>query len=405
MEGNPGDTEEISIQVVFQGGGAKLVVLVAAAKVIFDEKTRLGLILSRISGTSAGAIAGCILATGKDPELFRKDILRLAPLYLPQIQKQIGWTRSFDVMRGVPLFDATLYREFLRELFISAGKVSHLKKLATPVLFHATNIKNGASKMFDGSREEDTIEEALFCSSALPYIFETFKGQPYVDGGLISNFPAYSLKQRGFEKDQIIGFSFPATNSYPYQAGLISYSKSLMFTTMDLSVARARGELPPENVYEFQTSIGTLDFDKALAHLRDDIEFENYKRQARSFLEEFVSRQKAKREIEVRTKDIEDESKRALEEEKIKHEQELETIYSSVRVYHDQVCSTSPFKILKKTIVNTCNALRSNDKKTLDFLSVTDVFIPTNKTVTGYGAMVMIGNKSADVEAIRPELL
>jgi predicted acylesterase/phospholipase RssA len=253
MEEHPEKDDRISIQVVFQGGGAKLVGLLAAAKVIFDQKDKLNLRISRVSGTSAGALAGCILATGKDPELFRKDILRLAPSYMPTIQKSVGLHRGLAIVLGKPLYNSKNYRKFLKELFEASAGVTHLRELPTAVLFHATNIKNGVPMDFDGSRNEDTVEEVLFRSSALPFIFETFKGQPYVDGGLISNFPAYNLgASPGFENDQIIGFSFPATGDYPFDEGFFSYSKSLMFTAMDVSIARARYELPPQNVARFK---------------------------------------------------------------------------------------------------------------------------------------------------------
>jgi NTE family protein len=216
MQHKPLEAEEIPIQIVFQGGGAKLVALLAASKVLFDERDNLGLKITRVTGTSAGAIAGCILATGIDPEIFRKDILRLGTSYLQRIERTLNWWSFIQLYRGIPLFDAEQYRLFLRELFESSAKMSHLRELHTPVLFHATNVRNGVTKSFDGKRNEDTIEEALFCSSALPYIFETFKGSPYVDGGLISNFPSHSLKEPGFESDEIVGFSFPASTNYPF---------------------------------------------------------------------------------------------------------------------------------------------------------------------------------------------
>jgi predicted acylesterase/phospholipase RssA len=54
-------------QFVFQGGGAKLGVLLAAAEAAYAQRTANNFTITRISGTSAGAIAACVLATGENP--------------------------------------------------------------------------------------------------------------------------------------------------------------------------------------------------------------------------------------------------------------------------------------------------------------------------------------------------
>jgi hypothetical protein len=177
-----------------------------------------------------------------------------------------------------------------------------------------------------------------------------------------------------------------------------------MFTAMDVSVARARQELPERNIYEIRTAVGTLEFGKALKQLKDDNEFDNYKRQVKAFLEEFVSSVRADREKDRRVKDVIDGAARAIEEEKIKHEREMNVTLRLIREYHDEVCSSSSFKVLEKTIINTCNALSKNDKRTMDFLATTDIFVPTNNNVVGYGTVVMIGNQAAEIAAMRPQV-
>jgi predicted acylesterase/phospholipase RssA len=52
----------VKIQLAIQGGGAKLVCLLAAMETIQDLQSKKRIIITHISGTSAGSIAGCLLA-------------------------------------------------------------------------------------------------------------------------------------------------------------------------------------------------------------------------------------------------------------------------------------------------------------------------------------------------------
>jgi predicted acylesterase/phospholipase RssA len=52
--------EPIPLQFVFQGGGAKLVPLLAAAHAVHDQADKLGYVIKRVSGASAGAIVAAI---------------------------------------------------------------------------------------------------------------------------------------------------------------------------------------------------------------------------------------------------------------------------------------------------------------------------------------------------------
>jgi hypothetical protein len=75
MSESPSTTK---MQFAFQGGGAKLGSLLVAAEAIYNQTKTLNYLISRVSGTSAGAIVACILATGEDPALFRERLINLA---------------------------------------------------------------------------------------------------------------------------------------------------------------------------------------------------------------------------------------------------------------------------------------------------------------------------------------
>ena len=108
---------------VFQGGGAKLVPLIAAAHAVSDLSRNKKVPVERVSGTSAGSIAATVLALDIDPVLFRQRLLELTPIYFPKIVRKISLLRSAPkVLRGVPLYDRSEYEDFLEKLFTLGGR-------------------------------------------------------------------------------------------------------------------------------------------------------------------------------------------------------------------------------------------------------------------------------------------
>ncbi len=61
----------IPIQLVIQGGGAKITHLVAALEAVQSLQREGVLRVTRIAGTSAGAIAGALFAAGVDMQRAR----------------------------------------------------------------------------------------------------------------------------------------------------------------------------------------------------------------------------------------------------------------------------------------------------------------------------------------------
>jgi predicted acylesterase/phospholipase RssA len=74
----------IKLQFAFQGGGARLAPLLAAAHGVYlavnsDNSKKAE--ITNISGTSAGAIAAAILASRKDPENFLHPLTIYRPIH------------------------------------------------------------------------------------------------------------------------------------------------------------------------------------------------------------------------------------------------------------------------------------------------------------------------------------
>jgi NTE family protein len=207
----------IPVQFVLQGGGAKLGTLVAVAEAIHRKSSNLGFRISQVAGTSAGAIVASMLATGRDPALFREKLKSLATTRLRKIAtKRTRFGTLWCAFNGYSIYNTEEYRAFLQELFTFPDKT--YKKLADldggcELFIHACDIRQRDSIVY--SRQSDKLlVDALFDSSALPYIFRTFKdkGAP-LDGGLLNNFPSVSLEKSDLSGD-VLGFLFRKRANY-----------------------------------------------------------------------------------------------------------------------------------------------------------------------------------------------
>jgi NTE family protein len=171
---NPGTNPNSpkTIGLVLSGGGIRGVAHLG----VLQALTERGVKISRMSGTSAGAIAAAFFAQGYAP----KDILKIVS-------------------------DAPLFKQ-LRPSFTGAGLLSILKvgsllrpyfpdnafdKLKIPVTVAAVDLSEGKALYFN----EGDLCTCLLASCCLPGIFKpiTINGHMFVDGGVLNNFPVEPL--------------------------------------------------------------------------------------------------------------------------------------------------------------------------------------------------------------------
>lgn len=167
------------VSLVLGGGGAKGFFHLGVINAIRDSDIEI----SEISGTSAGAIVGVMLASNPtgDFEAILKDMNLLKFLSL-------AFTRADD--------KAILRIEKLLRNYI---KVSNFNELQIPMAFNATNIETGEEVVF---RNGD-IFPGIIASMAIPFIFPLIKikDQYLCDGGVINNLPISLIKN---EKNDIV---------------------------------------------------------------------------------------------------------------------------------------------------------------------------------------------------------
>jgi len=137
--------DPVPIQVVFQGGGAKLCVLMAVCEVLQEYQTDNRIKINRLAGSSAGAIAAAMLGFKKKKVIgtFKSDIKRIGPLYLakmkvesPRLEYWLGksqgvWVAkrraAWRVYRGGPYFTGFDLKSFFEELFDNVSNCENLE--------------------------------------------------------------------------------------------------------------------------------------------------------------------------------------------------------------------------------------------------------------------------------------
>lgn len=130
-----------------------------------------------ISGTSAGAVAGVLYASGYKPKeivdiLMERNFIRYAEFTKPNSGGLMRLTGLYN------LLNAKIRKENLEDLDI-------------PVYVCATDMNNGKSVYFSSG----AIVERVVASASIPVIFQlvNIDGVQYADGGILNNLPTDPL--------------------------------------------------------------------------------------------------------------------------------------------------------------------------------------------------------------------
>lgn len=169
------------IGLVLSGGGFKGAAHIGVIKALEE----MGVTISHISGTSAGAIVGALYASGATPEeilhLFKKtSLFNIAKL----TRKKAGFLDTEKFENDLkPFFSENSFEGLEKKLFITA-----------------TNLVEGTTKVFSSGE----LIKPILASAAVPGVFTPIliNGELYADGGILDNFPIKPLKKKC---DMIIG--------------------------------------------------------------------------------------------------------------------------------------------------------------------------------------------------------
>lgn len=290
-------TEPIKIQLAIQGGGAKIVALVAALEAIQLLEEQSVIKVTRICGTSAGAIVGCLYGAGirmdKVKIYLQQDLGReLVRRFVQPTRRAIVW----GILRGRPFWKTRVLEKWLRKRFREQRKTK-LNELDPPVTVIASDLGNSAIRIFEGN---DPIVSSIMDSCGLPYYFRMWNnagGPVYVDGGLCENLPVRELERYEAEGyGTTVALTFDPIVPGPPQ-DILDFSKALVDTAINNSIERAKMSLNPQCIHTIETAIGTFDFTQAISGGLGD-SYDLVKERADRWFREFVNkRKKGQREV------------------------------------------------------------------------------------------------------------
>lgn len=287
----------VKVKVVFQGGGANLVSLMAAASVLEDLRSEKFIEITKLVGVSAGAITACMLASDTRLETYRSRIKDIGPRFIPHFRLNTQSKPSqvkllYKIINGKPLFNEQKLNEFFNAIFVDhESKVDSFDKLEIPTSIIASNLLK-REKIVYGPNDVagKSIMQVLVDSCALPYAFRTHQNGEIVDGGVVNNFPIDELISH--EDDSfLLGFGFdsetPVASRNPLEFGL-----SLLSTSIDSTVKEnaSRIQLMGGEICLLRKAYGVIEFDKALTEGLQLSRFREIKKAIRHDLETAVHR-------------------------------------------------------------------------------------------------------------------
>ncbi len=188
---------------VFQGGGCRAAALVGA----YEEAALRGVQFAEIAGTSAGSIIAALVGAGATPKQLKKFVGELdfrRFLQPPDIESNPSfWARIATKPFG-RIADLVFHQGFhssseievwieecLRSLLGSKQGLITFSDLQLPTSIVATDIVSRRVRVWNQrTSPNDSVAKSVRASCSIPIFFQPV-GRQYVDGGALSNLPAF----------------------------------------------------------------------------------------------------------------------------------------------------------------------------------------------------------------------
>ncbi|TAY73905.1 patatin-like phospholipase family protein [Rhizobium ruizarguesonis] len=224
---------------VFQGGGAKLVTLLAAAQIL-EEEMADELEICEVAGTSAGAVAAAALAHERSVKETRAKLKEHAKPHIRHFSRKPRlWRVVLSLIRRKSVYDENRLRTIFSKLF--PGEPGSKLKLSSnkfkiPLTIRATDLAN-RSKHSHVSGENVDVDRALSDSCAIPFAIRNYKSDSqFIDGGLVSNL----IEPEAFKNEDahVLAFSFDKEDIAD-TSNLLSYLGGLVGTVIDHNVSES----------------------------------------------------------------------------------------------------------------------------------------------------------------------
>lgn len=198
------------IGLSLSGGGARGAFHIGLLKALDESEIKI----SVLSGTSAGALVGCLYAAGVAPQVMLQHAL------------ETSW---FNFIKPALPDRGLIGMKYLDEVLRKYLPHDDFSKLKIPLKITATNLLKGKLKVFD----KGAIIQPVLASCSIPLLFKPvyIQEEPYLDGGILMNLPADIIRR---ECDFLIGVSLMPVQEISKDE--LNNSFKLMTRILELSV-------------------------------------------------------------------------------------------------------------------------------------------------------------------------
>lgn len=259
----------MQISMAFQGGGARVVELMAAVEAVRKlSKGDEDFEVFRVVGASAGAVAAAMYATGCDIGAIIAQADKLKAIIDQRFRLPSTLGVLTRLMRGRSIYDEKELHGAIVALFKLGGidALRPIRELVVPPL----QVRIATSDIRDDSSVVATEEshaplaDVLVDSCAIPFAFRVPRGTArahILDGGLFQNLPAREALKGLSVEQTALGISF-AGGELPDMEGmsLRRYAAEIIGSLLGERVKDAEIILKPSNVIKLQSRRSTLAF-------------------------------------------------------------------------------------------------------------------------------------------------
>jgi predicted acylesterase/phospholipase RssA len=307
---SPQTPQPLDLQIAFQGGGARLALLIPVVEALRELEAEKKISIKRVSGTSAGAIAAALLAgNGNIPALLQ--FLRKVSVDGVTLEKifpstsNLGYWAKFRL--GVKIFwnqqpigDENALSELLSEALNIAGidSGSSIGELDKPCFVVSVDL---IRKDHEAARSDAKLVQALMDSAALPIFFRVSGNK--MDGGILENLPIGALttpETPGSSDGEIVAVAFAEPEFVPQARSPLEIGSALLDTMMTARTRASRHGLPANHVYDLPTKVGKIrvgsfDVQSFITFINDENACALVKAEAKAWFSEFIESKEQQR--------------------------------------------------------------------------------------------------------------
>lgn len=237
----------MQIDCVFSGGGIKAYAFIGALEKVGEHNLQI----SRVAGTSAGAIFAALLAANYTIDEIKEILFELNIediLDPPVLSKYMSFIKWISLYRQMGMYKGDKFERWMEIILANKGvhtfqdiEAGSLKIVVSDIsLGKLVILPDDLQRVYGLEPKHFNIATAIRMSAGFPYFFMPKKLHYHdtysyiVDGGVLSNFPLWIFRRNNRDKRPVLGMSLSETIE---NAPHIKINQSLdmfraLFTTM-----------------------------------------------------------------------------------------------------------------------------------------------------------------------------